>query len=1387
MKNKCLLITLWLAASVAGAQVPLQPGCSMPVMTPNGKPDYMSGCVGNYANSPLPRVSGGVTGLMLLTGGIGYSNNPVVTIDPPGGVGTAAHAVANVYNGSIVGFTITAPGSGYTFVPNVMLMDATGRDASASAVMSVVQGTGMRKFVDTLPGLCSVSGLNNLQQCIPIATPDTVTFGATNDFYRIGVRDYSRKLHSDLPATKLRGYVQLDSGNNPIGANQYLGPMILAQRNRPVRMLFKNLLATGPAGKLFLPVDTTYMGAGMGPDGTPYSQNRAVIHLHGGNTPWISDGTPHQWITPAGEATNYKKGVSFNNVPDMIGTGKLIPNPSLADGLATYYFTNQQSGRLMWYHDHAYGLTRLNVYAGEVAPFLLYDPAQESALAAATVPGAITNSPDFAHLIPLVIQDKTFVPDATPSGQLNVQDPTWDVANWGGKGNLWFPHLYLPNQNPSDDTGANPMGRWDYGPWFWPPQDASTFAADGKPYACPTVPNPSQICPGTPTPSGVPEGFMDTPVVNGTAYPILHVAAAAYRFLILDGANDRYLNLSFYRAYDAATGQMCTGTPATPGAGSQAPSTCTEVKLIQSSDGIAGQGPVPDPTTAGPDMVQIGTEGGLLPGAVVIPPAPISYTYNRRDITVLNVAGHSLFLGPAERADVVVDFSAYAGKTLILYNDAPAPVPAFDSRNDYYTGAPGQTDTGGAPTPQPGYGPNTRTILQVVVDANAPNTVPFNLAVVSSAMPAIFASTQDLMIVPEQVYGAASNVYSRIEDTSLGFGPVGSLSLTNSGAGYGSTPTVTIASPGGTGRTATATATIDGRYIASVSLLNGGSGYSSVPTVSITGGGGSGATATATIAPISVASLTLTSGGTGYSSAPTVSFTGGGGTGAIATAKIGTTTLNSITVTNGGSNYTGTPTVTISGGGGTGATARATVANRRVSAITITSAGTGYTSAPSVVITNGGGSGATAMSTLKAATVTSVALSSGGTGYTSVPTVSFSGGGGTGAVATATLSNSAILNLTLTNRGAGYTSVPTVVFSGGGGTGATASAAYVPGFVSSLTLTDGGSGYAAPPSVTLSGGGGSGATATAATLSNPILAKTIQELFTLDYGRMNATLGVEIPFTNFTTQTTIPYGYVDPPTEIFKDGETQLWKITHNGVDTHAIHFHLFNVQVVNRVGWDGMIKPPESNELSWKDTVRMNPLEDVIVALRPAKMNVPFHVPNSIRYLDVTMPPDMTSATMFTNVDPTNQPAAVTNGLVNFGWEYVWHCHLLGHEENDMMRPMILAVAPDAPAQLAAAAGKGSVTLSWTNNAYNETGFTVQRASSGSGPWSNIATVTSSAGAGAPVSYVDRGVTSGTTYYYRVMANNVVGYGMSYAAPAVGYPQVSADSAPTSAVSAKP
>ncbi len=133
----------------------------------------------------------------------------------------------------------------------------------------------------------------------------------------------------------------------------------------------------------------------------------------------------------------------------------------------------------------------------------------------------------------------------------------------------------------------------------------------------------------------------------------------------------------------------------------------------------------------------------------------------------------------------------------------------------------------------------------------------------------------------------------------------------------------------------------------------------------------------------------------------------------------------------------------------------------------------------------------------------------------------------------------------------------------------------------------------------------------------PMEPKAIQELFTLDYGRMNATLGTELPFTGFPNQTTVPLGYADPPTETINGGIPQLWKITHNGVDTHFIHFHLFNVQVINRVGWDGAIRPPDANELGWKETVRMNPLEDVIVAVNPIVPTLPFPVPDSNRLLD--------------------------------------------------------------------------------------------------------------------------------------------------------------------------
>jgi FtsP/CotA-like multicopper oxidase with cupredoxin domain len=1512
---------------------------------------------------------------------------------------------------------------------------------------AVIPGTGMRKFVDGLPGLCGVSAPNDLGQCIPLASADSTTF-LNADYYEIGLVEYREQLHADLPATgtKLRGYVQLvpssfpgavaltvangltmdikDAlGNQLYGAYKphYLGPIILAQRNRPVRVKFTNLLPTGSAGDLFIPTDTTYMGAGDGPicaDGTPatpsstcarapYSENRGTLHLHGGNTPWISDGTPHQWTTPAGEATYYSKGVSAAYVPDMWfdTNGNLIPGcagqMTCADAGATndpglgslsFYWTNQESGRLMFYHDHAYGITRVNVYAGEAAGYLLTDPAQEDALAAATVPGTVGTTPDLAHLIPLVIQDKTFVPDnGVVGGQLAATDPTWDTVRYGSTGDLWFPHVYIPNQNPADVTGANAFGRWDYGAWFWPPQDPSTYVPQGQPYACTSAAYPPGsppafpplMCPGTPNPSGTPEGFMDTPLINGTAYPTLTVDPAAYRFQILTAGNDRTWNLGLYVADPLSvavtkagsgykypplvsftgggssgataksvmstgsvtgmiltnvgagytvvptvtisgdgtgataaalldpinTGQLliayvtnigtgytfanvaidppgctpgpgCTAATATatvtpsgsvlgvvvtnPGSGwTSAPTVTftnapgdttgsgaaaiasidTEVKMVDavphnasstllpctspiatsgaqlaladldtSGNPLNGtglpancwpsswptdgrDGGVPDPLTVGPPFVQIGTEGGLLPAPVVIPSTPVNYEYNRRSITVLNVWTHGLLLGPAERADVIVDFSRFAGKTLLLYNDAPAPVPAFDPRNDYYTGDPDQTITGGAPSTLPGYGPNTRTIMQIKVAATGtPNS--FSLSTLSAALPGLFATTQEKIIVPQPDYpagngGAAQPTYVRIQDTNVSSwvgGPVKSLTLTDGGSGYASAPSVNITGGGGTG--ATASLTFFGAFVNNLTLTDPGAGYSTAPTISFVGGGGTGAAATASISG-SVASIAVTNPGSGYLGRPTVNIANppAGGVRATATATL---KLDNIIITNGGSGYISVPAVTVVAppAGGIRATATAVLTGGVVTGVIITNPGSGYIARPGVVFAAppAGGVRATGTTTAK---VDAITVTNGGNGYTSPPAVTFATPpGGTAATAAATLQSASMIIL-LTNGGSGYTSAPTVVFSGGGTptTPAAATATILPGTVTSLTLTNGGTGYTSPPAVVFSGGGTP--TTPAAAIANPpvtqLLPKTIQELFTLDYGRMNATLGVELPFTSFLIQTTIPYGYVDPPTEIFKDGDMQIWKITHNGVDTHFIHFHLFTVQVINRVGWDGAIKPPDANEMSWKDTVRMNPLEDVIVALRPMKQNLPWELPNSVRPLDVTEPVGSNLPMEFTNIDPTNQPATVINDLTNFGWEYVWHCHILGHEENDMMRAMILAVPPDAPSDLAATyhpSGPRRVTLTWTDNAINETSFTVQRATASGGPWTSLVPKAPAAlGKGTTVTYDDTTVATNTTYFYRVVANNLVGYTRAYALPAVGYPNLSADSAPTDPV----
>ncbi|RFT14712.1 MAG: Multicopper oxidase [Candidatus Saccharicenans subterraneus] len=1061
---------------------------AMAMMEPGAAPHYF-GPYPNYANSPMPK--GSVAGIVVEAGGGGYSS-PVVTIEDlyTGITGiTPATATAMVdATGAISGIMLLTPGAGYT-APVVSITDPTGSGAWATASIGPPFVGGIRKFVDPLPGL-------------PVAVPDTTTYPGS-DYYEIELGQFSQKMHSDLPPTLLRGYRQTNTVG-PASQFNYMAPTIVARRDRPVRIKFTNSLPTGSGGNLFIPVDPTVMGAGMGPTGEMYTQNRAAVHLHGNNTVWISDGTPHQWITPAGETTAYPKGVSVYNVPDM-------PDPG--DGSMTIYYTNAHSARLMFYHDHSYGITRLNVYAGEAAGYLVTDQVEEDMINGTNLSGVnplnVKVLPDLG--IPLIIQDRTFVDAAT----IPYQDPTWSWGSMPGMpmtGDLWYPHVYMPNQNPDDPSGMNAFGRWHYGPWFWPPTTNIAHGPVPNPYYDPiNAPWEPRMNPGVPHPSMAMEAFMDTPVVNGMAYPYLEVEPRAYRFRILNAADDRFLNLQLYVADPAVT--TADGR------------TGTEVKMVPAvftpgfppgwpKDGRDGG--VPDPATAGPPFIQIGTEGGFLPAPVVLPMQPVDWNMDQTNFDMGLVNKGTLILGTAERADVIIDFSAYAGKTLILYNDSPAPFPALDTRYDYYTGNPDQTDVGGTPTTQAGYGPNTRTIMQIRV-ANTGSGPAYDL----NALKDVFAKTadkngvfevsQDEIIVPEARYNSAYNL------------------------SFVSDPYVRIF-----------------EYTKSFQTVSG------------------------------------------------------------------------------------------------------------------------------------------------------------------------------------------------------------------------------------LTVPD-----------------------------FPLQPKAMQdemgETFDPEYGRMSANLGLQLPFNPPGAQNFILLPYASPPVEIIKNtvfgtqiGEmgdgTQIWKITHNGVDTHTIHVHLFNAQLINRVAWDNAIRPPEANELGWKETFRVNPLQDTIIALRPIfpEAALPFDVPNSIRPIDPTMPigavlPGGPGGFK----DPNANPVTVINRLINFGWEYVYHCHILAHEEMDMMHSMAFAVAPRAPINLkGTVTGNGAnrrVILTWTDNSLNETGFVVQRSATSDSPWATLA------GLAADVTtYTDPIGNTNAAYFYRVFATNTVGdtgtpgfptltVESGYAGPiSVGQQQVQPPAAPT-------
>jgi spore coat protein A, manganese oxidase len=495
---------------------------------------------------------------------------------------------------------------------------------SEGKVWAYAQSPKLRKFVSPLP-LLGPGG-------IPVATPSTNDAWPGADFYELSAQQYTQQMHPDLPnPTTLWGYV--DMATNKTG---YLGPLIIGTRGKPVVIRMHNNLPD----KHILPVDTSLAGAE-----TSSAVNRICLHLHGGVVPWTMDGGPYSWYTPAGvvNAGDGSAGPSFlNGVPGV-------------PGAADYYYPNNQSERLVWYHDHAMGITRLNAYAGLAAGFLIADE-QLTGLTTGDSPAI----PGLAYTIPLIIQDKAFK---------TVAD------QWGKPGDLWYPSVY---EHDGEDA------RWDVGP---PSDGFQDETADLPQVSC------------------VPEAFFDTPVINGMAYPYTQVEPRRYRVLALNGSQARFYHLQLY--YESTTN---------PGE--------------------------PDFSKPGPAFIQIASEGGVLPGPVVMNNPPVQIPTGC-DGMVDADGPFNLLLAPAERADLIIDFSEVpAGSNLILYNDAPAPFPMGDSRNDYFTGGPDQSTMGGAPSTKAGYGPNTRTLMQirVVKLTGAADPMDFNatLAALVDALPRVY-------------------------------------------------------------------------------------------------------------------------------------------------------------------------------------------------------------------------------------------------------------------------------------------------------------------------------------------------------------------------------------------------------------------------------------------------------------------------------------------------------------------------------------------------------------------------------------------------------------------------------------------------------------------------
>lgn len=201
------------------------------------------------------------------------------------------------------------------------------------------------KFVDPLP-IPAVA--KPIKQC---------NSGRKEDYYVITMKEGKHRFHKNFPLTTIFGY----NGTYP-------GPTFNVQKDVPIKVKWENKLPK----KHILPVDRTLHGTSDTPE------VRTVVHLHGANVAADSDGHPDAWYSRNNEYTGHKY------------------------TREVYEYTNHQPAGTLWYHDHAIGITRLNVYAGLTGFYFIRDFLEER-----------LNLPKGPYEIPLLIQDKQFNKDGS--------------------------------------------------------------------------------------------------------------------------------------------------------------------------------------------------------------------------------------------------------------------------------------------------------------------------------------------------------------------------------------------------------------------------------------------------------------------------------------------------------------------------------------------------------------------------------------------------------------------------------------------------------------------------------------------------------------------------------------------------------------------------------------------------------------------------------------------------------------------------------------------------------------------------------------------------------------------------------------------------------------